>query len=73
MKKESLEEELMHAFEIINNLRQKIQSAQQRAVLSVNRELVILYWEIGKSILEKQENEGWGAKIIDNLSSKRLK
>jgi len=54
--------------ELINDLKQKIQSARQRAVLSVNRELVILYWEIGKSILEKHEKEGWGAKIIDNLS-----
>ncbi|PKP59487.1 MAG: DUF1016 domain-containing protein [Candidatus Altiarchaeales archaeon HGW-Altiarchaeales-1] len=54
--------------ELINNLKQKIQTAQNRAILSVNRELVILYWEIGKSILDKQEKEGWGTKIIDNLS-----
>ena len=37
--------------DLINDLKQKIQSAQQRALLSVNKELVILYWEIGKSIL----------------------
>lgn len=54
--------------ELVNTLKQKIQLARQRAVLSVNRELVILYWEIGRSILEKQEKEGWGSKIIDRLS-----
>jgi len=35
---------------------------------SVNRELVVLYWSIGRDILSRQENEGWGAKIIDRLS-----
>lgn len=54
--------------ELINTLKQKILLAQQRAVLAVNRELVILYWEIGKTILDKQHQLGWGAKIIDNLS-----
>lgn len=54
--------------ELVNILKQKIQSAQQKAVLSVNRDLVILYWEIGHHILQRQEKEGWGAKIIDNLS-----
>lgn len=54
--------------ELINTLKQKILLAQQRAVLAVNRELVILFWEIGKTILDKQHQRGWGAKIIDNLS-----
>ena len=63
-----LDERSKDYVELINNLKQKIQLAQQKAVLSVNRELVLLYWEIGKAILEKQEKEGWGAKIIDSLS-----
>ncbi|PKP58171.1 MAG: DUF1016 domain-containing protein [Candidatus Altiarchaeales archaeon HGW-Altiarchaeales-1] len=54
--------------EFVNNLKQKILLARQKTVLSVNKELIILYWEIGQSILKKQEDEGWGAKIIDNLS-----
>ncbi len=54
--------------ELVNLLKQKIQSARRKAVLSVNRELITLYWEIGRSILEKQKKEGWGAKIIDKLS-----
>lgn len=54
--------------ELVNSLKQKILLAQQRAVLAVNKELVLLYWEIRKAILDKQHQQGWGAKIIDNLS-----
>jgi hypothetical protein len=39
-----------------------------RAGLSVNRELVLLYWAIGCDILGRQEREGWGAKVIDLLA-----
>ena len=49
-------------------LRQRIQSAQQRAALSVNRELVLLYWHIGRDILERQRAQGWGAKVIEQLA-----
>lgn len=50
------------------DLKGRIQSAQQRAVLSVNRELVLLYWQIGRDILERQQAQGWGAKVIDRLA-----
>jgi len=36
--------------------------------VSVNRELVLLYWGLGREILERQRTLGWGAKIIDRLS-----
>ncbi len=49
-------------------LKQRIQAAQQRATLSVNRELVLLYWQIGRDILERQQAQGWGAKVIDQLA-----
>ncbi len=49
-------------------LKSRIQSAQVRAALAVNSELVRLYWEIGRGILEKQQSEGWGAKVIDRLA-----
>ena len=47
--------------ELFADLKARIRSAQVRAALSVNRELVILYWQIGKAILVRQEEEGWGA------------
>jgi predicted nuclease of restriction endonuclease-like (RecB) superfamily len=52
----------------LQELKDRIRSAQVRAALSVNRELVVLYWSIGRDILSRQKNEGWGAKIIDRLS-----
>lgn len=50
------------------DLKQRIQSAQQRANLAVNRELILLYWQIGRDILVTQDAQGWGAKVIDRLS-----
>lgn len=52
----------------LSDLKRRIQSAQQRATLSVNRELVVLYWHIGRDILQRQQAQGWGAKVIDQLA-----
>jgi predicted nuclease of restriction endonuclease-like (RecB) superfamily len=49
-------------------LKTRIHSAQQRATLAVNRELVLLYWQIGRDILARQANQGWGAKVIERLA-----
>ncbi len=50
------------------NPKTRIHNAQQRAALAVNRELVLLYWQIGRDILERQSREGWGAKVIERLA-----
>jgi predicted nuclease of restriction endonuclease-like (RecB) superfamily len=50
------------------DLKDRIRSAQQRASLAVNRELVLLYWHIGRDILARQAEQGWGTKVIDRLS-----
>lgn len=50
------------------DLKTRIHSAQQRATLAVNRELVLLYWQIGRDILARQASQGWGAKVIDRLA-----
>lgn len=52
----------------VGDLKQKIAAARHRAGLSINRELVILYWTIGRDILGRQEREGWGTKVIDRLA-----
>ena len=54
--------------EVLNTLKQKIKIAQLKAGIAVNTEMILLYWEIGKTIIEKQKEKGWGAKIINNLS-----
>ncbi len=52
----------------LSDLKQRIRSAQLRAALSVNRDLILLYWHIGRDILERQQAQGWGAKIVDQLA-----
>ena len=54
--------------QFIVNLKTKIRSAQLKAAISVNREMILLYWEIGKEIVEKQEKDGWGSKVIEKLA-----
>ena len=49
-------------------LKTHIHGAQQRAALAVNRELVLLYWQIGRDILGRQSQQGWGAKVVDRLA-----
>jgi predicted nuclease of restriction endonuclease-like (RecB) superfamily len=49
-------------------LKTRIHGAQQRASLAVNRELVLLYWQIGQDILARQGREGWGTKVIERLA-----
>jgi len=49
-------------------LKTTIRTARLKAGLAVNRELVLLYWRIGKEILERQSAQGWGAKVIDQLA-----
>ena len=50
------------------DLKGRIHTAQQRATLAVNRELVLLYWHIGCDILARQAAQGWGAKVIERLA-----
>jgi predicted nuclease of restriction endonuclease-like (RecB) superfamily len=52
----------------LNELKQRIHTAQQRASLAVNWELVLLYWQIGQDILTRQAEQGWGAKVIERLA-----
>ncbi|MEA5606318.1 DUF1016 N-terminal domain-containing protein [Nostoc sp. UHCC 0252] len=52
----------------LRSLKERIRSAQVRAALSVNRELILLYWQIGRDILLQQQQQGWGAKVIERLA-----
>lgn len=53
---------------LLASIKERIQSAQVRAAVAVNRELVILYWSIGREILGRQKEEGWGKNIIARLA-----
>jgi predicted nuclease of restriction endonuclease-like (RecB) superfamily len=54
--------------QFVEQLKTDIRTAQIKAALSVNRELVLLYWRIGKRILKKQAELGWGAKVVEQIS-----
>ncbi len=54
--------------EFLQSLKERILRSQIKAALSVNQELVFLYWQIGKDILNRQEQKGWGAKVIEKLA-----
>ncbi len=52
----------------ITSLKTKIRSAQIKAAVAVNSELIKLCWEIGKEIVEKQEREGWGSGVLERVA-----
>lgn len=52
----------------LRSLKDRIRQAQIRAALAVNNELILLYWQLGREILIRQQQEGWGAKVIDRLA-----
>lgn len=54
--------------EWLQSLKERIAGAQLRAALAVNRELVLLYWQIGREILDRQRRHGWGAKVVERLA-----
>lgn len=53
----------------LRDLKERILSAQLKAAVAVNTELVRLYWSIGRDILARQNEQGWGAKVITRLST----
>jgi predicted nuclease of restriction endonuclease-like (RecB) superfamily len=55
-------------FGLLDDLKQRIRAAQVKAVLAVNQELVLLYWDMGRRILTQQASDGWGSHVIERLS-----
>jgi len=53
---------------LLKEIKQRVRTAQVRAALSVNRELILLYWSIGRDISSRFNSEGWGTKVIDRLA-----
>ena len=54
--------------DLLSEIKERIGLQRVRVVLAANREMVLLYWDIGKSILTRQAREGWGAATIDRLA-----
>lgn len=53
---------------LLTSLKSRIRNSRLTAALAVNREFVLLYWNIGRDILTRQQESGWGAKVIDRLA-----
>ena len=53
---------------LLGEIKERVRAAQIRAMVVVNSEAILLNWSIGHDILQKQEAEGWGAKVIERLS-----
>src|SRR6266849_8823077 len=54
--------------DLLARLKSQIRTAQVRAAVAVNQELVVLYWGIGKEILTRQKEDGWGTSVIERLA-----
>jgi predicted nuclease of restriction endonuclease-like (RecB) superfamily len=54
---------------LLGELKDRIRTARLQAAFAVNQELILLYWGIGREILERQAKEGWGSRVIDRLSA----
>jgi len=52
----------------LRNLKQQIKTGQIKAALSVNSQMIMLYWDLGRQITEKQEKAKWGSGFIEQLS-----
>lgn len=55
--------------ELLADIKRRVSVAQVRAHLAVSRELILLYWGIGRDIVTRQKSEGWGKAVIENLAS----
>lgn len=53
--------------QLLDEIKQRISAARVKAALSVNRELIALYWDIGRLIVQRQQREGWGRGVIEQL------
>ncbi|MBM4279037.1 MAG: DUF1016 domain-containing protein, partial [Deltaproteobacteria bacterium] len=54
---------------LLEELKQRITTERLRVTMAANVAMVLLYWDIGQAILERQDSEGWGARVIDRLSN----
>ena len=54
--------------ELVREIKQRVHKAQYEALKAVNKELIALYWDIGRMIVERQKRHGWGKSIVESLA-----
>ena len=65
MKKLTQNKEYTH---LLESIKTRIRRAQYDALKAVNKEMIVLYWDIGKMIVERQQKEGWGKAVVETLA-----
>ncbi len=55
--------------QLLNNIKQRVQLAQKRAIFSASAEMLRMYWDIGGMLFHKQKEAGWGAKFLERIST----
>jgi predicted nuclease of restriction endonuclease-like (RecB) superfamily len=63
-----MRQDLTRYGELLTRIKDRIRRAQVKATLSANAEMILMYWDIGRMIHERQQYEGWGTKVIPQLS-----
>jgi predicted nuclease of restriction endonuclease-like (RecB) superfamily len=53
----------------LNEIKTRIRAAQYEALKAVNKELITLYWDIGRMIVDRQDKQGWGKSVVGNLAA----
>ncbi len=61
--------ELTRYNSLLNDIKIRVKNAQIKATLSVNAEMILMYWDIGIMILKRQQEKGWSAGIIPKLAT----
>ena len=68
MKKVVIKKSATQFSNLLKEVKTRIQQAQSKAVVAVNSELLRLYWDVGRTISERQKKEGWGTSVIPRLA-----
>lgn len=55
--------------ELLDDLKGRVRTAQVRAAVAVNAELIRLYWDMGRAIVERQQRDGWGTAVVVRLAT----
>jgi predicted nuclease of restriction endonuclease-like (RecB) superfamily len=54
--------------DLFKDIKSQISNSRNKAIFTINKELILLYWNIGRIIIRSQQEEGWGSKFIQRLS-----
>lgn len=55
--------------DLLGDIKTRVRQAQNRAALSANAEMILMYWDVGRMIAARQQQEGWGAGVIPRLAA----